>query len=1070
MSKITEGLYEDVINKILDRKIKDAEEDYYIGRETIDNEESSRILADYLTDVIKTSLDNIKDNKEEGIKKQIKLINKVVSTIVEETGNNELEDYSVEDVGEQLLSIYTKKNKIESVSKKNTNLKVIRPETSIAQSSLFTGAVKEPQMMSELKKEIITSDRIDMIVSFIKWSGLRVIIDELKEFTQKGGNLRVITTSYMGATDVRAIEELSKLENTEIKISYDTKITRLHAKSYIFYRNTGFTTAYVGSSNMSKAALTSGLEWNVKLTKKELPETIEKIEATFESYWNSKEFENYTEKDSKRLKDALISEKRNDKYLKDSENRYILDIRPYSYQQEVLDKLEAEREVRGNYKNLIVAATGVGKTCISAFDYKNYIQKNPNKTRLLFVAHREEILKQSLDTFRAILKDSNFGDLFVGKNEPKSIEHLFISIQTFNSRKFVENTDVDFYDYIIIDEFHHAAANSYKSLLNYYKPKILLGLTATPERMDGKHNELYEVFNDRIAAEIRLPEAIDRKLLCPFQYFGVSDDTDLSQIKFSRGSYDISELNNVYVFNRKKAKMRAAQIIESTRRYVTDMEDVKGLGFCVSVEHAKFMADYFSKNNIKSICLTGNTEKSIRDDAKRKLVSGEIKFIFVVDLYNEGVDIPEVNTVLFLRPTESLTVFLQQLGRGLRLSENKDCLTVLDFIGQANKKYRFAEKFNALLEDKESKISSQVEDGFTSLPKGCYIKLEKKAKEYILENIKSFIETENRIVYQIRTFEEDSGLKPSLKNFIKYNNIDICDIYKKGSFYKMSAKAGVRESFSEDNEDEIIKAFKKFMYIDSRRFIEYILDILKNNKTEKESELTKLEKKMLNMFNVTMWTKDFEDIYKSKSSSSENEIDPFYGIKRLKKSKNLCNEFIEILEYKYENIDFVDKEVELGFESPLDLHCKYTRDQILVAFDFMKPSTVREGVKYLEDKKTDILFVTLNKSDKDYSPTTMYKDYSINEILFHWQSQSNTSSTSPTGKRYIGHKAMNSNIALFVREYKNNKTLKIADAYTYLGKAEFVSYQGSKPMSIIWKLDEEIPSKFIGKTSKLLIK
>ncbi|WP_304206665.1 DEAD/DEAH box helicase [Peptostreptococcus russellii] len=1065
MDKITEGLYEEVINKKIDKIIEENKNEYDIDKEKIDKEEAAKIFSDYLTNVIKTGLNNIKDDtkkKENSFQRQIKLINSIVQIIVDETENDDLKDYFVKDLGEQLFSVYKKKNNLDSVRKQSKKKNAIRPETSISQSSLFTGALKEPNMLSEFKKEIVSSNRIDLLVSFIRWSGLIVIIDELRDFTENGGHLRVITTSYMGATEAKAVQEIANLPNTEIKISYDTKMTRLHAKSYIFHRDTGFTTAYVGSSNISKAALTSGLEWNVKLTKKELPETIEKIEATFETYWNSSEFEYYDkEKNSlKKLKDAIVSEKKNDKYLKNRENRYLLDIRPYSYQQEVLDRLEAEREVRGNYKNLVVAATGVGKTCISAFDYRNFIKKNPKKkNRLLFVAHREEILKQSIETFRAILKDYNFGDLFVGNYEPESLDHLFISIQTFNSRDFIKNTSKDYYDYIIIDEFHHAASKSYKSLLNHYKPKILLGLTATPERMDGKHNELYKIFNDRIASEIRLPEAIDRGLLCPFQYFGVTDIADLDDIKFSKSTYDIKELENIYTMNKKISEKRADLIINSTEKYVSDINEVKGLGFCVSIKHAEFMSNAFNRRGIKSIYLTGESKSRERISAKEKLVNGEINFIFVVDLYNEGVDIPEVNTILFLRPTESMTVFLQQLGRGLRLADNKDCLTVLDFIANANKKYNFENKFLSLTKDREKSISTQIKEGFTSLPKGCYIKLEKKASEYIYNNIRNSISTKSGLLLKIKSFKEDSELELNLKNFIDFYHMNIEDIYSKGSFYRLLVTAGLRTDFDEEYEEEITNSFKKFMHIDSRRFIKFLLRVLRSQEEADIKNLDKKEIRLLNMFNVTMWHKDFE---------KNNFIDEFEGIRRLKKSKNMCKEFIEILEYKYETISFVDKHVDLDFDCPLDLHCNYTRDQILLAFDHMKPSNVREGVKYIEDKKVDIFFITLNKSDKDYSPTTMYKDYSINEFLFHWQSQSNTSSSSKTGQRYINHRNMNSKVVLFVREHKNNKKLNIADSYTFLGKAEFVSYKGSKPMNIIWKLEEAIPSNFINKTNKLV--
>jgi HKD family nuclease/gas vesicle protein len=279
---LKKGLYEQVIYKQLSQELEQAT-DFIKDIAPIDKEEASKILAKYLTRIIEKSLDNVKHGKED-IEKQIDLVNKIIQTIVTETKDEEFGELSVDEPARQLWALFDKKNAINAV---NENIQTSRPQTSIAQSSLFTGAVHEPSLATELKKEILTADRIDMLVSFIKWSGLRLIIDELREYTSRGGKLRIITTSYMGATDFKAIEELHRLPNTEIKVSYDTKRTRLHAKTYVFYRDTGFTTAYIGSSNLSNAAMSSGLEWNVKVTAQDLPETICKIDATFESYWNS---------------------------------------------------------------------------------------------------------------------------------------------------------------------------------------------------------------------------------------------------------------------------------------------------------------------------------------------------------------------------------------------------------------------------------------------------------------------------------------------------------------------------------------------------------------------------------------------------------------------------------------------------------------------------------------------------------------------------------------------------------------------------------------------------------------
>ena len=825
---------------------------------------------------------------------------------------------------------------------------------------------------------------------------------------------------------------------------------------YIFYRETGFTTAYVGSSNLSNAALTSGLEWNTKVTKRDLPETIDKIAATFEYYWNDREFEYYAEDQRERLARALKAEKYFDTNNADV---YTMDINPYSYQQEILDKLEAERTVRGYTRNLVVAATGTGKTVISALDYKRFRKQNPDRPcRLLFVAHREEILKQSLYTFRAVLKDANFGELFVGNYKPESIDNLFLSIQTFNSQSFTEKTSPDFYDYIIVDEFHHAAAPTYQKLLSYYQPRILLGLTATPERMDGKN--ILPYFHNRIAAEIRLPEAIDRKLLCPFQYFGVTDTVDLDALKWSAGGYQKSELEHIYTFSGAVADRRADHVVTALLKYVTDIDEVKGLGFCVTVDHAEFMCHYFNDHNIPSMFLTGQSPDEERKAAKQRLVSGEVRFIFVVDIYNEGVDIPEVNTVLFLRPTESLTIFLQQLGRGLRLSEDKECLTVLDFIGQANRKYNFEDKFAALLSNTTRSVSREIKDGFVSVPKGCYIQLEKKAAKYILENIRASYGNTAGLVARVATFAEDSGMELTLANFLDYYHLDPRAIYKFSSFSRICARADAIEDFSEPLEDILTKAFAKLAVADSRRWISFLLDVLPRLDNLDFAALPDAEKRMMQMFYVTVWGKAVEDW------DDEEVLSNLYA---LSDSTVLLGELLELLRYRFEQIDFIDEPVELGFDCPLDLHCTYTRDQLLVALDFMKPSTVREGVKWLPEKNIDVFFVTLNKADKDYSPTTMYNDYSINESLFHWQSQSTTAENSPTGQRYIHHKERGSKVLLFVREFKSDRMTGGAEAYTYLGTASYVKHEGSRPMNITWQLDRPIPAKFLKKTNKLVV-
>lgn len=1050
---LNHGLYEQVVNKLIRDQLDQLHNQaIYVKKDLIDEAESIGTLAQYMASVVKSALAGV--TNEHVLRRRIELCNQMIHLLAENVGDLHLHEYLIHSDAELLLSLLDKRDSIIGVTHK-ADAASVRPVTSIAHSSLFTGAPHEPSMVSELKKEILTSDRIDMLVSFIKWSGLRLLMDELHEFT-KSGQLRIVTTSYMGATDIKAIDELRSLPHTMIRVSYDTTRTRLHAKAYMFHRKTGFSTAYIGSSNLSNAALSSGLEWNVKVTAKDLPETFNKISATFDSYWNDYEFTSYEDTQRPILVQAL----RAAQYQSGNDASFSFDITPYRFQKEILEKLAAERSIRGYHRNLIVAATGTGKTVISAFDYKRFCEAHRSRpNRLLFVAHREEILKQSIDCFRGVLRNQNFGDLFVAGREPASLDHLFISIQMFNARDLSAMTSPQHFDFVIVDEFHHAAAASYQKLLAHYQPTILLGLTATPERLDGK--DVTEYFDHRIAAEIRLPEAIDRSLLAPFQYFGVTDRVDLSHISWRKGGYNSAELSNLYTGNRQRADL----VVHSLRRYLTNLDEVIGLGFCASIDHAEFMANYMNQKGIPSRALHAGSPAHERSAAKHHLTSGDLRFIFVVDLYNEGIDIPEINTIVFLRPTESLTVFLQQLGRGLRIAEGKDCLTVLDFIGQSHRKYRFEDKFSALLANsRRNSIQDEVKDGFLNVPRGCFIQLEKQAKEYVLENIRQAIGNRTALVKWIQSFTEDTGQELTLAHFAEYYHLSLRDLYGGSSpvsFARLCVRAGLRQEMMDPDEAALTKSLSRLSTINSRRWIDFLLRCLTDKSVASQDTLAELEYQMLMMFHYSVWQKP---ITKCGFVSLSDSLAVIH------RNPALCAEMCDILRFNLQHIDFVDEPVALGFESALDLHCTYTRDQILAALGFYKSDNMppmREGVKRFEEKKLDVFFITLNKSDKDYSPSTLYQDYVINDVLFHWQSQSTTPADSPTGQRYIHHKETGNRIILFVRQRKADKAGTMS--YTYLGLADYVHHTGSRPMSVTWRLHSPISAGFLPNTNQLVV-
>lgn len=1042
-----EGIYEELVTKLVSQQLKDIDRNFFfIDKSKLDKEEASSYLSKHLAQTIKNALQFVKGDNS--IELQVDIANKIIILLKEELKKEEFENDLIEVEGEILKAVFSKIDTHYSDFK--LHLKEITPYTRLSQSELFTGGNVGLSLDSELKKEILSSNEIDLLVSFIKFKGIIILEKELKEFTKRGGKLRVITTTYMGASDYKAIQLLSKLPNTKVKISYNTGNERLHAKAYLFKRNTGFHTGYIGSSNFSRTALTDGLEWNLKITKKEVSHIIDKFQKIFDSYWQSDDFELF---DDDVHKEKLVNSLNHGSNKKTVQlNTNFFKIEPFPFQQEILEKLEVERKLHKRNRNLIVAATGTGKTVVSAFDYKRF--KNEKKSaKLLYLAHRKEILIQSLSTYRGILKDNNFGELWVDGLVPDSYEHVFASVQTLNNR--IDNLSLtkEYFDFIVIDECHHLTANSYRSIINYFKPKVLLGLTATPERMDG--GDIQEDFYNRIAAEIRLPEALNRKLLCPFQYFGITDSVDLSNVGWERGRYVTSELSSVYTANDRRVR----EIIDALDKYTKDPQEVRAIGFCVNIDHARFMAEKFLMAGLKANYLTSANSQN-RDGIKTQLLQREINYLFVVDIFNEGVDIPEIDTVLFLRPTESLTIFLQQLGRGLRLADNKECLTVLDFVGNARPEYNFENKFRSLVGKTATTVKKEVEDNFPHLPLGCSIILEKRAKQIILENISAATSlNRNQLILKIQKFQHQSILDFNLKNFIEFNDIPIQIIYRRGGWKRLCQAAGRISDFNDTYENKIVNAIsKKWLSCSSTSYFEFVLSLAKKQFKLSLNEL-KEEKQMLLMLHYDVWQNagGFTSLKES--------------IEAIGKNKVMVDEIIEVLEILLDRVDFKEMDIKLPYQQPLKIHSRYTRDQILAAFGlstFEKKSSSREGVAVNSKLNTELLFINLIKSEENFSPTTMYDDYAINETLFHWQSQNSAGPETPKGNSYIHHEKAKKKILLFVRE-KAKDEFGNTMGYVFVGEGKMKDYYGAKPMSIKWELQEPLPHYLWHDAAKLRV-
>ncbi len=1021
------GLYEQLLTLALQNDLEALADPRLYSVAQVDAEDAHSVVAQFLEHLLAKGLASFRGG--EATDRQHRLAERILAALAEELGEDWVHRQSIATPLRRLLALHARP----------LDSDVDRPDTPLARSALLTGTRLDPSLASQLRKEIATADRVDILCSFIRWSGLRILLDDLRQLTEREGGdvprLRVITTSYMGATDPEAIDALSKLPRTEIRVSYDTERTRLHAKAYLFHRLTGFGSAYVGSANLTKAAISEGLEWTTKISHYELPYLWSKIAGTFETYWQDDEFQLYQGDAPERLRAAIRRERAT---AAEPDATIAFDLRPFPFQDEILDVLAAEREVQQTYRHLVVAATGTGKTMIAAFDYARFCRRIGRKPSLLFVAHREEILRQALGTFRGVLRDQNFGDLLVGGRNPEQQSHLFCSIQSYQSRDLVQLAAGAF-EYIVVDEFHRAAAPSYRDLLNHVQPTILLGLTATPERSDQL--DVFQWFDGRASAEIRLPDAINRRLLCPFQYFGVSDSVNLDGLTWQRGGYRVDDLNTLYTGN----DARAGLVLDKVRNILLNPRRARGLGFCVSKAHAEFMKRFFNRHGLPAAALTADSPDELRRSVQDRLRNREINFIFVVDLFNEGVDIPEVDTVLFLRPTESLTVYLQQLGRGLRLHPEKECLTVLDFIGAQHREFRFASRFRALSTRPEGRLDHEIEHGFPHLPNGCVIQLERVAQQRVLDNVRRQIrQFRPRIIAGLKELGHHLGRTPSLEEALDYLDAPLDQLLKRGLWRRLLADAGLAEAPSDPDEVRLAVGLRRICHVECADQIRQWL-ILVDGAAYDTPDSTRLAE----MLHMGLWGN--EGIGWTLAEATE----------KLARNPAAHDDLREILQYRLKHAPTHHAGQTPDVSGPLTIHAAYTRDEILVGLGHWSLESrpdMREGVLHVPATKVDALFVTLQKSEEDYSPTTMYEDYLISHNQFHWQSQNNTSVESPTGQRYIQHREKGYTPLLFVRETKELSS-GLSAPYYFLGPCQYVSHQGTRPISFVWQLLHSVPAR-----------
>lgn len=1014
------GLYEDILTPRLLARIEHAAlSPGQLRIDDLDHAEAADRLALHVSRLIEQGIDSLPPDKR--IQAGSELLREIGSRLMSMTPRVAVDEELPEADARVLRSLLP-------VGIDGAPTPIRQPEIPLLDTTLLTNAPTEPSLARAIISEIESADSIDAIIAFIRFSGIRPLLDVMRAHTAAGKPLRILTTTFTNSTEPEALEALADI-GAQIRVSYDTGSSRLHAKSWLFGRKSGATTGYVGSSNLSRAGQVVGQEWNVRLSARRNPAAIRKLIAAFENAWENGDFVVF---DAEEFRDAgaRASGERDPVLVLP-----LHELRLEPFQERLLEQIESAR-LRGRHRNLLVAATGTGKTVMAAVDYAR-LRQRLDRARLLFVAHREEILDQALATFRFALRETSFGEKWVGGARPRAYEHVFASIQSLSAAG-VENIDPQHFDVVIIDEFHHAAASSYTALLDRLRPAELLGLTATPERADGL--PILGWFGERISAELRLWDAIDQQRLVPFHYYGISDGTDLSAVPWRRGfGYDTEALAGVYTANDAWARTVIAQV----QAYVGNVHRMRALGFCVNVAHARFMAQQFTAAGIAAVAVTGETPDGERAEALARLRDGTVSVVFSVDLFNEGVDVPAVDTVLMLRPTESATVFLQQLGRGLRRAREKSVCTVLDFVGRHRQEFRFDVRYRALLRVSRSDLVKGIKEGFAYLPSGCSFQLDPVAQQVVLDNVRSAIpSTRPQRVAELRRLAGD-GYEVSLASYLRETGLDVEDVYaNNGCWSDLLDAAGVATLEPGPHEKALRRALGRMLHLDDDERLESYREFVAFDLPPEAS--TERQRRLLRMLVVSL------------AGQVLGDRDLAAGVDLVWAHPQVLRELSELLPLLADRVDHVHGVLPDRPECPLQIHARYTRDEVLAAMGqggLAKAPEWREGVRWAAEEKADLFLVTLNKASGGFSPSTQYRDYAISPTLFHWESQSTTAADSPTGLRYRTHEAQGSEVFLFAR-----MTNAASDrAFWFLGPARYVRHEGERPMAITWRLEVALP-------------
>lgn len=910
-------------------------------------------------------------------------------------------------------------------------------------------------LLNELKRCLSECERFYFSVAFINFSGLQLLLDSFKEVEDKGVKGKILTSTYLNFTEPKALERINEFSNIDLKIFVATKEKGFHTKAYIFENNDEYK-IIIGSSNITQRALKSNVEWNVKAISKKDNSFAKEVLEEYINLWKSTSIvdEEFLESYNSFINEIKKVEKNQRLDFTDYEL-----IKPNDMQKRALDNLNRLR-YSGEDKALVIAATGTGKTYMSAFDVINYKPK-----KMLFLAHREEILRSAEKTFKKLVKNKQkTTGLLAGNRKNVNADYLFATIKSINLH-LVEFNKKEF-EYIVIDEAHHSSSESYKKVMEYFEPKFLLGMTATPERCDNE--SIFDIFDNNVALEVRLREALELNLVIPFHYFGITDieGIDLSDVDID----DVAEISK-----RLKVNKRVDFIIEKMNFYGFDGEKRKCIGFCVGIDHAEYMADEFNKRGIKSLCLTGENSPEEREKCIKRLESDEddLQVIFTVDIFNEGVDIPSINLVLMLRPTNSPIIFIQQLGRGLRKYGAKSFLTVLDFIGNHNKTFLIAIALNGSRYYDKDSLKVAVATQFANIPGCTNIQMDRISQERILDQLNK--ENFNSMKYLKEEYLEfknmNSGRTPYLlMDYIKYDGAPdpLKFLNKEKTYLGFVAKMEKDEELKSLLEDEVfIKVLKG---LSSRLPIKriYEFSILKYLLTNEKVSVEKAKIEILKYIDyvddesvlhaLNCLNRSYYDSGELKNTVKcfnfeDNILSVTWDFKRVVNNKKYRIYIEDVINYailRYEK-EFENKYYGIPF---FKLYEQYQMKDAALLSNYTKTHSSFRGSGLLTNGQDYFLFVDLHK-EKDIKESINYKDKFIDRQYFQWQTPNSTSQSSERGKNIIFNKDRGIRLHIFVRKYSQIDS--VLQPFIYIGKGDTVDYSGEKPITVKIQLENQMP-------------